>query len=411
MRPYGVLTQLRENGRLHPDVKKLRFRVRLRYIKRTHGLDGLRLKKPAESCEPVLEVSRLVLRCAGELPFPKYDDRFFAEGVSGKPGDFSLKLTDGDAFCHPTGSQAVWGDNKQVRDPKELFFPIGDGTVEFFLKPEAWSYVAPKKYVVLVNTWNAHGIRAGRHVTPRQNLFELRYFPNEKKLGIMIKDARDKSVYRETPAEIPAGKWSHLAAQWSQNGGVQLFVDGKKVMDDKKWSCTPLDISKESHPNAIVPMQVTFGCLTTRARGDNRYSRQQYPDYKGLLDNIRTSSVVRYQNDFTKAIRAGSFSQTMIRLGFFRSTHMRVHRPVGPAPMMRTVSSSVISEIRAAQKPVASTSPTSRACSSENTRFPNFDTYANRSSVRDYNFVTVPYSVMPGTNARQEFVLGREVTP
>lgn len=46
-----------------------------------------------------------------------------------------------------------------------------------------------------------------------------------------------------------------------------------------------------------------------------------------------------------------------------------------------------------------------------NTRFPNFDTYANRSSVRDYNFVTVPYSVMPGTNARQEFVLGREVTP
>lgn len=38
--------------------------------------------------------------------------------------------------------------------------------------------------------------------------------------------------------------------------------------------------------------------------------------------------------------------------------------------------------------------------------FPLFDTYANR-TVRDYNFVTVPYSVMPGTNARQEFVLGR----
>ena len=36
----------------------------------------------------------------------------------------------------------------------------------------------------------------------------------------------------------------------------------------------------------------------------------------------------------------------------------------GLAPIMRTVSSSVISEIRAAQKPVASTSPTKSACSS-----------------------------------------------
>lgn len=38
--------------------------------------------------------------------------------------------------------------------------------------------------------------------------------------------------------------------------------------------------------------------------------------------------------------------------------------PVGPAPIMRTVSFSVISEIRAAQYPVASTSPTNSACSS-----------------------------------------------
>ena len=38
--------------------------------------------------------------------------------------------------------------------------------------------------------------------------------------------------------------------------------------------------------------------------------------------------------------------------------------PVGPPPMISTVSSSVISDILAAQKPVASTSPTKRACSS-----------------------------------------------
>lgn len=319
MRPYGVLSKFRENGRLRPDVKKLRFTVRLRCIKRKYGLDGLPLKKPAESCEPKLEISRLVLRCAGELPFPKYDDRFFGEGVSGKPGDFSLKLSDGDAFFHPTASQTVWGDTRQVRDPKEFFFPIGDGTIEFFLKPDDWKYVAPKTHVVLVNTWNAHGLKGGRSVPPRNNLFELRYMPNEKKLGIMIKDAKDKSVYREAAAEIPAGKWNHVAAQWSKNGGVQLFVNGKKVMDDKKWSCAPIDISKESHPNAIVPMQVTFGCLSTRSRGDNRYSRIQQPDYKGLIDNIRSSDVVRYQGDFEPVVSPAVDRDTRSFFSFDRS--------------------------------------------------------------------------------------------
>ena len=39
----------------------------------------------------------------------------------------------------------------------------------------------------------------------------------------------------------------------------------------------------------------------------------------------------------------------------------RVQIPVGPAPIIITVSSSVISEMRIAQKPVAKTSPTKRA--------------------------------------------------
>ena len=45
-------------------------------------------------------------------------------------------------------------------------------------------------------------------------------------------------------------------------------------------------------------------------------------------------------------------------------TQSRVQMPVGPAPIISTVSSSAISEIRAAQKPVARMSPTKSACSS-----------------------------------------------
>ena len=50
--------------------------------------------------------------------------------------------------------------------------------------------------------------------------------------------------------------------------------------------------------------------------------------------------------------------------GCFNITQSSVQIPVGPAPIISTVSSGLISEIRAAQNPVASTSPTNNACSS-----------------------------------------------
>ena len=53
-----------------------------------------------------------------------------------------------------------------------------------------------------------------------------------------------------------------------------------------------------------------------------------------------------------------------MRLGCFSCTQSKVQTPVGPAPMISTVSSSVISDMRAAQKPVARMSPTKSACSS-----------------------------------------------
>ena len=195
MRPCGVLTQMRENGRLRPDVKKLRFKLRMRNIKRAVGLDGKTLKNFAD-CEAKLEISRLVLRSGAELPFPKYADRFFGDGVSGKPGDHSLRLSDGDAFFYPVGSQAVWGDTKQVRDPYELYFPIGDGTVEFFLKPDDWKYVAPGSYVVLMDSYNSHGMRGWKNAPVRKEIFELRKEGIELPLSALSVEDCAEAVYK-----------------------------------------------------------------------------------------------------------------------------------------------------------------------------------------------------------------------
>ena len=54
----------------------------------------------------------------------------------------------------------------------------------------------------------------------------------------------------------------------------------------------------------------------------------------------------------------------MMRRGRFNIAQSNVQTPVGPAPMTSTVSSGPISEIRAAQNPVARMSPTNNACSS-----------------------------------------------
>ena len=58
------------------------------------------------------------------------------------------------------------------------------------------------------------------------------------------------------------------------------------------------------------------------------------------------------------------FSQTMMFFGFLSRVQSKQQTPVGPAPIIKTVSSSVISDILVAQNPVARMSPTKSACSS-----------------------------------------------
>ena len=42
---------------------------------------------------PRFEISRLSVRAAEEIPFPKYRDEFFSAGVSGKSGDYAFDTT------------------------------------------------------------------------------------------------------------------------------------------------------------------------------------------------------------------------------------------------------------------------------------------------------------------------------
>ena len=186
------------------------------------GLDGFPVKD-LKQANPILEISRLALRRGEQLPFPKYNDDFFVPGVSGKKDDFAIRLSRDCHFSHNTASQAVWGDAFQVKDPKQLFFPIGSaGTVEFYLKPDKWKY-ARRNTVVLIDAYNVIGM-AGRNVVPRRNeIFELSYRPVRKQLNLTLKDGKDNVFKKSAAVELKADEWSHIAAQWSEKG-VQIYV-------------------------------------------------------------------------------------------------------------------------------------------------------------------------------------------
>ena len=309
MRPPQVLTPHRENGRIHPLAKKLRFVIRARGVMHSIGADGLPAKDPKVFL-PQFEISHLAARAAEELPFPKYRDEFFAPGVSGKPGDFAFDATKGNmgkSFFFATHSQAGWAEGKIVTDQKEVFYPHGNGTVETWLKP-VWKRSDKRAtfyYIFTAEPTQFIGPMADKNAKVEPCL-GLKYFPKMKKAVVEFKDYTKKVYKKEFPCEITSKKWNHVALQWSKDGGFQAYINGKKVFDDPQFTFTPVDYTdkdilkaKDRYTpiaNEYIPSQVSLG--------NNRYSARsgtKHANLKAQFDLFRISSTVRYKDDFTPA--------------------------------------------------------------------------------------------------------------
>ena len=109
MRPPQKLAAYRDEGHIHPRAKKLRVEFELRTLGATYDDYGLKITDPSVLL-PTLEVTRLAVRPAERLPFPKWDDSFFAEGVTGKPGDTAMRLggDNGKAMFYQLTSRGSW---------------------------------------------------------------------------------------------------------------------------------------------------------------------------------------------------------------------------------------------------------------------------------------------------------------
>ena len=322
MRPPQVLSQYRTEGRLRPDAKKVEVVFSLRsenYSVNNHGLP-LQNKK---ALLPVLEVTRLVLRAAETLPFPKYNDNFFTSGVSGEKNDLALDLKNGRTFFYQTRSTASWGGTgKEITDPQEILYPAGDATIEAYLKP-MWRAKDTGIYT-LFNACHhlSKSFDAKTMTRTRNNLFDVTYVPATGMMGISYVDWSGKKYIRNFKAEFPRRKFVHLAVQWSKASGMQVFIDGKKVFDDPAFKFTAVDVTKDSYPNHRCPLQFTIGQKGLEARNnlvDVEKRGKRYPMFKGALDLLRLSSVKRYDGDFTPARKFTVDRETRALFNFDRS--------------------------------------------------------------------------------------------
>ncbi|MBQ7395374.1 MAG: hypothetical protein IJW08_02420 [Lentisphaeria bacterium] len=330
MRPYNILTPHRESGRFHSKVKKLRLVIKTRGSKLNIGSDGFVAKDPKVFI-PAFEISRLSVRAAEEIPFPKYRDEFFSKGVSGKKGDYSFDTTkgkNGKAFFFATHSQACWAEGKTISNPQELFYPAGDGTVEAWFYPE-WNKKATSATCTTLFTaeptqfFGPMGAKRGR----TKPCLALQYYPKRKQIAISFQDYTKKVYNNSFDYDFAEKKWSHVAVQWSVKGGIQVFINGSKVFEDTEFTYTPVDfnnpkIKKAKYryiyiANEYMASQFSLGNTRYHVRSNKFPASHQH--FRGKIDSLRISSVVRYKDNFTPAKKYTVDKDTRALFDFDRS--------------------------------------------------------------------------------------------
>ena len=308
IRPVGKRTLVCESGHVHPEAVKLRVEFTLSASKAKYDVYGYPITDDDERTAK-LKVTRLSIRPGALLPFPKYRDDFFAEGVSGKPGDCAIRLG-GDqrqaTIWYQTRGSASWanirghsGDDAQYRDEKLVFFPARAGTVEAWLKPE-WKPSDDREIVIFEGAQHSLCLYKGLYRPEQKRVFAVTYNPVKGVAKMMKKDSKDVVFKGEGKVAIPAGTWAHVAATFEPDGEGQFFVNGKRVFAFSMKGYQPVDLKTDIRPNDTDVPELYLGSdwLSARKR-DEPFAPGKSPYYEGLADNWRVSTGVRYRGDFT----------------------------------------------------------------------------------------------------------------
>ena len=312
MRPPEKPCRYRDEGHIHPKARKLRFVAELRRVQSEYDEYGLPVKDRSILL-PSLSLTHLAVRVAERLPFPKWNDGFFGEGVSGKPGDCSFRMggANGRSMFYQLRSRAAWTQHHQFRREEDILFPSGAGTVEAWLKPDWKAFVAARKAekpaskapATIFEAYQAYiAAQCKKGMGP---MLRLDYRPQAQDLSLLMRDHRG-TLYTNTFAGvlIPDGRWTHLAMQWTPCGSAQVFVDGKRVaeMPIPDFQAAPIADKSVGNPNDSWAMEFFFGGGYSSARDVKGIPKGPGGVFfEGEGDCLRISTGCRYKDGFEPA--------------------------------------------------------------------------------------------------------------
>ena len=280
MRPAGLRHAMTVEGSIHPKTAKIEL------ANKVFG------EKPEwkECADATVKIVGVKISAA---PKRSANRTFFTDGVDGR----ALDLHDFRAFFFPVYSRACWGQGFAVKDPADLFYPAGAGTVEAWIRPE-WG----ERPCTLFDAANlAPG--AANAKSAKGSLFVAEYDPGKRTLSFALKGDDGNMFAGKGTCDIASGAWHHVAVTFAPGGEAAAFVDGKKVAYASLEGYVP----PKGGDQKSGPMLFAFGGGAKLIRTTKR---RDIPVFAGALDNLRLSSVVRYGGDFTPERSLGQDAQT-----------------------------------------------------------------------------------------------------
>ena len=322
MRPPNKVVRYRECGRIHPRAKRLVCRIELRGLNSAFDEYGLPIRDSAEKL-PRLHLSHLSLRLAAVLPFPKYDDRFFAPGVSGRDGDAALRLDRTTTFWYQTRGPAAWSEGVEYDGDDELYFPVaGPGTVEAWFRPE-WSD-GDAEGVFLFQGFQGYLISNQQGRKGLGEVLGLKYWPQSGRLVLRLKDDRKKPFSGAGKSSIPNGQWTHVAVTWTPGAKATVWINGVAAL---KVPLAGFAVPDLTDPNALThndrsATEFFVGSSGAVARREGRIEppcEREVPFFCGRVDAVRVSSGERYAATFRPSAALAADAITRAFFGFDRS--------------------------------------------------------------------------------------------
>ena len=288
---------LRQAGKLDPRAKfvKLILSVHRANEARAYDVHG-KLLKDFNTSLANMDITRLELIPGYHTTVPGANSDLYTEGVA--PGTSAVKLAGYTSLLYNNFPMNVWAGGQYAKNQSMYYFPVADGTAEFYLKFDE----IPQKEVILFDN------------TRNRNASFLRLEYNKGKLILKMNgyDKRAKSkakakityeLVKSVAYDLQTDKWTHFAITWD-NSGVNLFVDGKKILHDSKAVAQAKTVLGKLKGNLDVASNLAeYTCIG--ADGHRYYEvyggilNNNY--FKGAADELRISKVVRYTDDFTPA--------------------------------------------------------------------------------------------------------------